>query len=514
MSRSLLLFAAISSSLILARESQAQDPQPVARFGEEEAGVILEDAIELFRRGRFGSLLHLTDPFERFDSLIGEFALQYWRDQESIEALFNTGDEAFEAELDRVGGAGRHVPIASGRPATVQRVHEGERGGYDSASCRSCHFSGGADGAGTLTQVGLFRGDGVHLSSATLRDAPHIMGLGYLMRISREIEDYLDDERRFVLNNAAVLGEPLSTTLRYQGISFGRLTGHPDGTLDTSEVVGISPDLKIRVLGHKGRHTSLQELADEALQVHHGLISDSRVESFSDTEARFSEYLGDGPVWDPDEDSVSYEASEAQAVLMAGYMSLLGAPVIQPPRSPALTLIWAEGKQIFESVGCSGCHVTTMRMMSYETELAPVSAGDWSITLDLLADGMEPKPRNLDFGPDDNNIVPAGVPVMAFTDFKRHDMGPELADDVDEALPYGDGVVDRRLWVTRPLWGLADTAPYLHDGRASTVEEAIQMHGGEAEATRDAYLTLSEHERGALRVFLMSLTRPPSLFVE
>ena len=35
-------------------------------------------------------------------------------------------------------------------------------------------------------------------------------------------------------------------------------------------------------------------------------------------------------------------------------------------------------------------------------------------------------------------------------------------------------------WRTAPLWGVADSAPYLHDGRAETLEEAIELHGGEA----------------------------------
>jgi CxxC motif-containing protein (DUF1111 family) len=60
---------------------------------------------------------------------------------------------------------------------------------------------------------------------------------------------------------------------------------------------------------------------------------------------------------------------------------------------------------------------------------------------------------------------------------------------------------------------LAETAPYLHDGRAATVHEAIVAHDGEAKPAREAYLALGDSERSGLRVFLTSLSRKPKLFV-
>ena len=47
-------------------------------------------------------------------------------------------------------------------------------------------------------------------------------------------------------------------------------------------------------------------------------------------------------------------------------------------------------------------------------------------------------------------------------------------------------------WRTHPLWGVATSSPYLHDGRANTIDESIRLHGGEAAAT-------SEATRGFLR---------------
>jgi CxxC motif-containing protein (DUF1111 family) len=80
-------------------------------------------------------------------------------------------------------------------------------------------------------------------------------------------------------------------------------------------------------------------------------------------------------------------------------------------------------------------------------------------------------------------------------------MGPALAE------PRADRGVEGQMWITRPLWGVARSRPYLHDGRAATLEDAILRHGGEAQGARDAYAALLDSERGALRVFLTSLTR-------
>ncbi|EMI55199.1 di-heme oxidoredictase family protein [Rhodopirellula sallentina] len=63
-------------------------------------------------------------------------------------------------------------------------------------------------------------------------------------------------------------------------------------------------------------------------------------------------------------------------------------------------------------------------------------------------------------------------------------------------------------WRTPPLWGVRDSAPYMHDGRAETLLEAIAMHDGEAAGTRDRFLSLSYEDRQALITFLESLVAP------
>ena len=46
---------------------------------------------------------------------------------------------------------------------------------------------------------------------------------------------------------------------------------------------------------------------------------------------------------------------------------------------------------------------------------------------------------------------------------------------------------------------------YLHDGRATSLDEAVLLHGGEAQAARDGFVALSSTERDAVVAFLKSL---------
>lgn len=137
---------------------------------------------------------------------------------------------------------------------------------------------------------------------------------------------------------------------------------------------------------------------------------------------------------------------------IAGYLSLL-AP---PPRTRTDPALEDEGEQIFESVGCASCHVP-----SFPT-----------------ADGIE---------------------VRLYSDLLLHDVAE------DDALGIEEGAAGIRDFRTPPLWGLGQTAPYMHDGRASSIEAAIEAHAGEASSSRESASALSAEEQAALLAFLRSL---------
>ena len=73
-----------------------------------------------------------------------------------------------------------------------------------------------------------------------------------------------------------------------------------------------------------------------------------------------------------------------------------------------------------------------------------------------------------------------------------------------------DGPATRQEWRTPPLWGMRDSGPYLHDGRAATLERAIALHGGEGTSSTRMYFQLSHEDRQKLQAFLRSLAAPTS----
>jgi hypothetical protein len=110
--------------------------------------------------------------------------------------------------------------------------------------------------------------------------------------------------------------------------------------------------------------------------------------------------------------------------------------------------------------------------------------------------------------------------VELYGDLKRHFMGPRLAEPVNEIA--GDDVTpipsDPRnrhtpeTFLTENLWGVGSTAPYMHDGRATTLVEAILEHAtsasddpSEAAGARRNYLARTSSDKRALVAFLENL---------
>jgi CxxC motif-containing protein (DUF1111 family) len=95
--------------------------------------------------------------------------------------------------------------------------------------------------------------------------------------------------------------------------------------------------------------------------------------------------------------------------------------------------------------------------------------------------------------------------IRPYTDLLLHDMGEALADG------RPDFEADGREWRTPPLWGIGllevvnGHTNLLHDGRARDFVEAVLWHGGEAEASREAFRSMPREDRLALVRFLESL---------
>ena len=113
------------------------------------------------------------------------------------------------------------------------------------------------------------------------------------------------------------------------------------------------------------------------------------------------------------------------------------------------------------------------------------------------------------------------IEVPLFSDLKRHHMGSILRDIDDQGTDTAGIAVPSDQFLTRPLWGLADSAPWMHDGRATTLRDAILLHRGsavrvdgvdfpssEANASVEAFQRLSEADQEAILAFLRTLRLP------
>ena len=157
------------------------------------------------------------------------------------------------------------------------------------------------------------------------------------------------------------------------------------------------------------------------------------------------------------------------------------------------------GLKSFRRIGCTECHQPALRtehsVLRYSFPEVPE---DPSQNVFFAVD-LTDKPAAFE------RSKQGGIVVPMFSDLKRHDMGDELAEEFHGASPR-----QNREFITAKLWGVADTAPYLHDGRALTLNEAILLHGGEAAAARDAYHGLDDQKKNQVLRFLRTLRNPVS----
>jgi di-heme oxidoreductase (putative peroxidase) len=445
---------------------------------------LLEDANGIEERERFEEFLAASEINEDSDHLPIT--------QEDVDAnvynkalLFQFGDEFFSHEFTRTNGYG------DSSFKTLKRVHAGVRGGLDTFSCAGCHSLGGPDGAGSPTQNAMIQGDGEHAGSALVRNAPALLGLGMVQALGAEMSHDLQFQRQTALDQAKSTGQPVTLDLVSKGISFGALVVEPDANIDYSGLDGVDFDLVIKPFGRKGTISRLRRFVEDAARLHFG--EQSHVLALGYKDKPDVPHLGPGPNWyDPDNDGHQRELEEGILTTVASYLAMLEVPVVLPPADPGLRDRWANGSALFDTVGCSGCHVRQMPLLYTSWhETSDTTKGE--VVINLFADGDQPRGTNL---------------VEVFSDFKRHDMGPGLADPHDE-----EHKLPRSVFLTRPLWGLAETPPYLHDGRAATIPDAILAHGGDAQPQRDAFAALSPDDQADLHVFLLSLTREPKVRV-
>jgi CxxC motif-containing protein (DUF1111 family) len=275
-------------------------------------------------------------------------------------------------------------------------------------------------------------------------------------------------------------GHPVSHRLPPPVFGMGLIEAIPDATIlalsDSLDVNGdgvsgrpnwVTPPGYVtsntavlpRAIGRFGRKAQVASLLQQVVEAYHqdmGITSEFRPHENVPVNARGQAIAADGAA-DP-------EVSVATVESVVHYVRTLA-----PPAVGAASGNRSDGQALFASVGCANCHTPLLR-----TGAHPIAAL-------------------------------SGRDIALYSDLLLHDMGDGLAD------LRADGDASGREWRTAPLWGLRLMAQFLngqsfllHDGRARTLDEAIRLHGGEAERARNAFVGLSAPQRNALLDFVGS----------
>ncbi|UQA57990.1 di-heme oxidoredictase family protein [Polyangium aurulentum] len=462
--------------------------RPLGVYTTELAADLEEQALSALARDAIRREMRFLDAADP-----GALARSIRVEEGEIEAglfspaeAFEIGAQIFHATFTpEMGYGAKDLPH-------LARFHTGRRGGPDAMRCDSCHWRGGPAGAGDGADNAYLAGDGDAESKALARNPPSLVGAGLVELLGREMTAELDAQRQALLAEARAAGKPVRRAISAKGVPFGELLARPDGVADATDVAGIDADLVVKPFGRKGHFASIRDVVEDELLVHHGMQSTHLV-----ARAR-PERIGPFGGTDPDGDGVIDEITEGQVTALSLFVAMQEVPVAHPPTEQDHMVLFGEGAARFESLGCASCHTPSLPLADSRYALASRRGGP-AVSVDLATDAAAPR------------ITPPaeGGPLRLYlySDLKRHDMGEVLAE----------GMADRGVrpehFVTPPLWGLARSRPYMHDGRAPTIEDAILLHGGEAQPARDAYAALTDPERAPLRIFLMSLTRARRLVV-
>ena len=451
---------------------------------------------------------------------------------EAFDDAFEAGDVLFETEFNAVDGVGANVGDG-GRFTRVPRAdltgpgqwatHLPRRAtGPNAITCNACHVQLFDDGSGSA--VGNVHRDPLHvgdLKRFIQRNTPHVFGLGPVQRLAEEMTAELQQTRDQVGRQACSFGSA-TQPLTAKGIEFGSIQARRTRTTpcavtyNTSAVSGVSPDLIVRPFQWKGNFSMIRDFNRDAANNEIGM---QPVETTGDN------VDGDG-------DGVTNELTVGDITALTVYLASQPRPttklelasygLIDPLPAGEVSAI-GTGARVFANVGCASCHIPRLvlndptftepsrnpqyRDATFPAGQDPVARGvdpANPITVDLTRDQPDNQLRDAN-----GNLVArmgslvrngrGGAFVELFGDLRRHNMGAKLAESIDET---GTGPAT---FLTRTLWGVGSSAPYLHDGRATTLTEAILEHGGEAASSRAAFVGRPLAEQQALIAFLDDL---------
>jgi CxxC motif-containing protein (DUF1111 family) len=155
---------------------------------------------------------------------------------------------------------------------------------------------------------------------------------------------------------------------------------------------------------------------------------------------------------------------------------------LQPPPPAVQSASAQAGQQLFSQLSCTGCHIESITTSANPASFLPPTINGTPVSANV-------------------NRTLANVTYHPYGDFLLHDMG-SLGDGVndDPSIPH-----DERLMRTMPLWGIRARQRFLHDGRATDLPTAIELHDGQGKAAAASFRALSAQDQDNVIDFLNSL---------
>jgi Di-haem oxidoreductase, putative peroxidase len=414
------------------------------------------------------------------------------------------GRQVFQRKFTRDQGQGPRVNDSS-----TGNLNDPAQAGLGAGlvdSCTGCHARPrGAAGLG-----------GDVATRPDSRSTPHLFGLGLREMLADEITSDLRAIRANAISQAHTSGTPVTLALTSKGIGFGSITAMPDGSINTSNVQGVDPDLRVRPFFAQGGTFSMREFAvgafkdemgleavDPDLLAAHGgarvvtpsgLVLDGTLDTIKAPPVANASQDNDG-------DGVANEVPTSIVDFVEFYLLNYFPPATYQPASVNA------GLTLFNNIGCGSCHIQNLqinndrRVADVETAFDPArgifnrlfsSVNGLALTMN---DGSGFPPLR----------PPSGGPFLVrniFTDFKRHDLGDALYE-----RNY-DGSI-QKLFMTKALWGVGSEAAFGHDGRSINLTEIILRHGGESQASAAKFAALGAGAQGKILDFLKTLVLFP-----
>ncbi|MCE9557092.1 MAG: hypothetical protein K8T91_27410 [Planctomycetes bacterium] len=186
----------------------------------------------------------------------------------------------------------------------------------------------------------------------------------------------------------------------------------------------------------------------------------------------------------PDYKAPGLDMNQAECDALIRFVRHLPRPQQQSIGRPGTAKHLAEGRVLFNAIGCATCHVPQVGTID-------------GIYSDLLLHDMG------------TPLSDVGSSYGLFRPANPSQPPPQPAPlAADAASKTTIAIAAPTEWRTPPLWGVRDSAPYLHDGRADTLTAAIALHDGEAKKSRDNFQRLPHECQLRIVGFLKSLAAP------